>query len=123
MAKSVTRLYQSFQPESYNLQITVDRKKMKFNGTVTMTGRKVGRPSKRLTFHQKFLTITAANIIAKDKKGTREIKVSRINHQRSLNEVRLHSDEMLYPGDYTVTLEYKGVITPGMTGIYPCFFK
>ncbi|MDB5181586.1 MAG: putative Aminopeptidase [Candidatus Saccharibacteria bacterium] len=122
-ATSVTRLYQSFQPAAYNLAITLDRKNMLFTGTVTVTGRKVGRPSKRLTLHQKFLTITSASIIVKDKKGSREVPVERINHHRGFDEVRIHSDQMLYPGEYTITLEYKGAITPGMTGIYPCFFK
>jgi aminopeptidase N len=123
MAKSVPRLYQSFQPAAYDLAINLEQTDMKFTGTVTITGRKVGRPSKRLTFHQKFLNVTSAQIIAKDKKGTREITVERINQQKSFDEVRIHADEMLYPGEYTITLEYHGQITAGMTGIYPCFFK
>jgi aminopeptidase N len=123
MTKSVARLFQSFQPEKYNLTIELNQKNMEFKGTVTITGRKVGRPSQRLTFHQKFLNITSATVLAKDKKGDRDVVVSRINHQRSLDEVRLHSEQMLYPGEYVVTMEYTGKITPGMTGIYPCFFK
>jgi aminopeptidase N len=122
MAKTVTRLYQSFQPASYDLALNIERKGMQFDGSVTITGRKVGRPSKRLTFHQKYLTVTSAKVIFTDKKGSREITITRINHHKSFDEVRLHSDEMLYPGEYTVTLQYKGNITPGMTGIYPCFF-
>lgn len=123
MPKSVTRLYQSFQPATYQLHIALDHKNMKFSGKVTISGRKTGRPSKRLTFHQKFLTVTSASMIVRDKKGTRDIVVSRINHHRGFDEVRLHSEEMLYPGEYTVTLEYTSTITTGMTGIYPCFFK
>jgi aminopeptidase N len=30
---------------------------------------------------------------------------------------------MIYPGDYTVTMEFSGEITRPMNGIYPCFFK
>lgn len=123
MAKTVTRLYQTFQPANYDLAITINRKNMQFSGTVTIIGRKVGRPSKRLTFHQKGLKITSAAIIVKDKKGVRDVAISRINHHDSFNEVRLHADEMLYPGEYTITLEFKAPITAGMTGIYPCFFK
>lgn len=123
MAKSVPRLFQSFQPEKYGLYIELDRAKMEFKGTVTIIGRKVGRPSKRLTFHQKFLTITGVNVLFKDKKGNQDVAITRINHQRSADEVRLHADTMLYPGEYVVTMEYTGKITPGMTGIYPCFFK
>ena len=29
---------------------------------------------------------------------------------------------MIYPGEYTVTLEFSGIITRGMTGLYTCFF-
>lgn len=123
MTKSVTRLFQSFQPAYYDLAITLDHKNMQFKGTVTITGRKVGRPSKRLTLHQKFLKITSAEIVVKDKKGTRPVPVTRINHHKSFDEVRLHADEMLYPGEYEVAINYEGTITPGMTGIYPCFFK
>lgn len=122
MGKSVTRLFQSFQPSHYDLTLSLDRPHMSFKGTVTITGRKTGRPSQRLTFHQKFLKVTDAKILVKDKKGEREVPVKRINIQKSFDEVRLHTDDMLYPGAYTITLEYQGNITPGMTGIYPCFF-
>jgi aminopeptidase N len=123
MSNSVTRLYQQFQPESYDLAINLDRAHMHFNGTVIIKGRKTGRPSKRLTFHAKDLKITGAAVIAKDKKGEREIKISRINAQKSFHEIRLHSNDMLYPGEYTVTMEFEAPITPGMTGLYPCYFK
>lgn len=123
MSQSVARLYQSFQPDQYGLFIELDRAKMEFKGTVTIIGKKVGRPSKRLTFHQKFLTVTSVNVLNKSKKGDRDVKITRINHHRGFDEVRLHADEMLYPGEYVITMEYTGRITPGMTGIYPCFFK
>ncbi|HSH56165.1 MAG TPA: hypothetical protein VK983_05085, partial [Candidatus Limnocylindrales bacterium] len=120
---TVTRLFNQFQPEHYELSIQLDRAGMKFDGTVTIRGKKVGRPSQRLTFHQKGLNVTSARIIYRDKKGERDIPVVRINHQRSFDEVRVHSDEMLYPGMYEITLVFDGIITPGMTGIYPCYYK
>lgn len=122
MAKSVARLFEAFQPTHYNLEITLDRAGMQHTGKVTITGRKTGRPSQRLTFHAKYLQVSAATISVKDKKGSREITVERVNHHKGFNEVRLHTADMLYPGEYTVTLEYSGAITAGMTGIYPCFF-
>jgi aminopeptidase N len=51
------------------------------------------------------------------------VPVSRINLQKSFHEVRLHSDTMLYPGQYIIRLEFHAPITPGMTGLYPCYFK
>ncbi len=122
MSKKVRRLFEGFQPKHYNLVIDPNRDTMRISGTVTITGRKAGRPSQRLTFHQNGLKITNATIVKNDKKGEYEIPVARVNLQNSFDEVRLHTDEMLYPGDYTVTMEYEGNITRPMDGVYPCFF-
>jgi aminopeptidase N len=123
MPKKVTRLYEQFQPENYQLELRLDRDAMTFSGTVTVRGKKTGRPSQRLTFHQKELKITAAKIVKHDKKSDKELPVKRVNNQNSLDEVRLHTDEMVYPGEYTITMEFAGKITKTMHGIYPCNFK
>ena len=123
MGKSVTRLYGQFQPAHYELTLTLDKKKMAFTGTVVIHGKKVGRPSQRITLHGKDLKITSATAVKHDKKGDQAVEISRINLQSSYDEIRLHAAGMLYPGDYTVTLEFAGDITRGMTGIYPCFFE
>ena len=123
MSKKVTRLYERFQPENYELSFDLDPKAMVFSGQVTVKGKKAGRPSERLTFHQKELKITKATVIKHDKKGDKTIEVVRINNQDSLDEVRLHAGEQLFPGNYTVTMEFESKITKPMEGIYPCFFK
>lgn len=110
-------------PENYALDLTLDKINMVFGGQVVISGRKAGRPAERLTFHQKDLKIKSAKIIKHDKKGEQEIAVSRINNHKSFDEVRLHSEAMIYPGNYTVTLEFSGQITRDMNGIYPCPFK
>ena len=123
MTKAVTRLFQQFQPDNYALELILDRDAMAFQGTVVVKGKKTGRPSERLTFHQKGLTVTKATIIKHDKKGDQSFIVERINNQNSFDEVRLHAAESLYPGNYTVTMEFTGGITTPMHGIYPCVFK
>ncbi|HSX53344.1 MAG TPA: M1 family metallopeptidase [Patescibacteria group bacterium] len=123
MSKGVKRLFREFQPSHYQLELMPDAKQMKFAGKVIIDGKKTGRPSKRITFHQNGLTITSAKITNLGKKGSQSIEVSRINHHKSLHEVRLHSDELLYPGPYKIELAFKGTITRPMQGIYPCFFK
>jgi aminopeptidase N len=123
MGKMVTHLYDSFHPERYDLEIAPDREKMTFGGIVTISGQKVGRPTKRLTFHQSGLKITEASIVHNDKRGDAPIAVSRINNQEKFDEVRLHTDGLIHGGKYTVTLKFKGKITRPMNGIYPCFFE
>ena len=122
MGKKVVRLYEQFQPEHYELDLVPDRYAMTFRGTVTVRGKKTGRPSVRLTFHQKDLKITKATVIKHGKGGGKPVVIKRINSQKSYDEVRLHADEMIYPGDYTVTMEFQGLNTRPMNGIYPCYF-
>ena len=123
MTKSVRRLFESFAPSNYDLSLTPDIKSMTFRGSVTIRGRKKGAPSKRLTFHQNGLTITAAAAVRHDKKGDQPIEITRLNHHSTLHEVRLHSEQPLYAGEYTVTLDFEAPLTRGMTGLYPCFFQ
>lgn len=123
MSKKVTRLYEQFQPEHYDLLVDVDPDKMTFSGHVVISGKKVGRPSQRITFHQKGLRITEATLRRDDKKGEKLYKLSRINNQDSYDEVRLHADEMIYPGHYVIMMYFEGKITRNMEGIYPSFFK
>src|SRR5579884_3090666 len=123
MMAKVRRLFEQFQPEHYDLELQVDPKAMGFRGAVTVRGKKSGRPAQRLTFHQKNLKITGAEIVKHDKKGDLPAEVSRINNQDSFDEVRLHTNELLYPGEYTVTMRFEGQLTDPMHGIYPCYFK
>ncbi len=120
--RSVARLYKNFQPNHYELTITPDVDSLTFSGHVTIRGKKVGRPSQRLTFHQHELKIKSAKVIRRDKKGIHEHAVVRINKQDTLQEVRLHTGELLYPGDYEVELSFDGVITTHATGLYTSTF-
>lgn len=123
MSKTVSRLYNQFQPEHYDLVIKLDKASMKFSGTVIITGQKMGRPSKRITFHQNGLTITGARIDRITKDGLQPVSVSRTNTQKTYDEVRVHTEENLRGGKYRVQLEFAGTITRQMNGIYPCYFE
>jgi len=123
MGKTVSRLYTQFQPESYDLTWDIDEAQMRLRGQVKIIGKKVGRPSKRLTFHANGLKVTSGVVTVRDKKGEHEVALSRINHQKTLHEVRLHSDSQLFPGHYTIEMEFEAPITDAMTGIYPCYWK
>lgn len=121
--KNVTRLFKQFVPKHYQLHLSIDEKNMTFVGNVTITGKKTGRPAKRLTLHQKGLKITSAAVTHKDKTGHVVKEVARINSHAKFDEVRLHTAETLYPGEYHVELTFGGKITRNMDGIYPCSFE
>lgn len=123
MSKKVIRLFEQFQPETYQLELRVEPDAMTFSGQVIITGKKTGRPSERITFHQKGLKVTSATIIKIDKQGSNELAIERINNQDSYDEVRLHTKDKVFPGNYSVTMEFEGKITRNMEGIYPCFFE
>ncbi|MDZ7744900.1 MAG: M1 family metallopeptidase [Candidatus Saccharibacteria bacterium] len=120
--KAVRRLYNQFQPTKYKLKISPDRESMRFSGRVTLYGKKVGRPSQRITLHQSGLTITSCTIVKHDRKTDTDIEIERINQHRRYDEVRLHTDQILYPGYYTIELTFHGTITKAMNGMYPCSF-
>ncbi len=123
MTKKVKRLYQQFIPATYALDITPSKPEMTFQGVVTIKGKKVGRPSQRLTFHQKGLKITEATLTKHTKTGDQALAIDRINAHNTFDEVRLHSGTMLYAGEYTIKLRFSGKITKPMNGLYPCNFE
>lgn len=122
MSKEVKRLFNHFRPEHYGL--TIDIEKFEFQGEVVIIGRKTGPPSKRITLHQKELTIQSAEVIKLDKKnGAETIDTQRINPHAGYDEVRLHFGQTIYPGKYQIKIAFSGKITPQMQGLYPCFFE
>lgn len=111
MTKRVKSLYSTFRPEKYMLYLKPDQKLMK----VTITGQKVGRPSKRVTFHQKGLKIKGAKVIFHSKKGNLANKVTRINHIKSFEELRIHTVELLYPGLYQIEMHFSSKNKPDIS--------
>ncbi len=123
MSTSVKHLLDQFKPTHYKLDLTPNKVEMTFSGTVIISGSKVGRPSQRMTLHQKGLKITKATVTRHDKNGDDSIAVDRINSHKSFDEVRLHTKKQIYPGAITLRLDFSGVITRQMNGMYPCFFE
>jgi aminopeptidase N len=123
MSKDVRRLFAGFHPTNYTLTLDVDRDTRRIAGTVVVTGQKVGRPSERLTFHQKGLKVKSASITRHDKRGDQQFAVTRINLQQSYEEVRLHTQEQLHAGQYEVTMTFEASIQDGMHGVYVCNYE
>ncbi len=96
---------------------------MSFSGNVVIEGKKTNRPSKRITLHSKDLKIKSVKLILHDRSGMRDIKLIRFVYHKAYDELRLHSEETLYPGDYQIEIEFSGRITRPMNGLYPCYHK
>ncbi len=124
MTKKVKRLYQSFHPKHYEISLTIAEDKETFSGSVVIVGTKTGRPSSRFMLHQKNLKISNVTISHRDKKSvTTDVTVSRVNRHSSYDELRIHTERPQYSGEYTLSMDFSGIITKNMDGIYPCFFE
>lgn len=93
-------LLKTFQPISYRLAHRGDV------AMLTIAGKKAGPPSKRITLHQKGLRIQTAKMWRTEKGQEVELPVKRINPHDGFEEVRLHSEQILYHGNYKIYLEY-----------------
>lgn len=102
MTRDIPLLSSQFIPASYQLLIAPDGE----TAQLTILGQKAGRPSKRITLHQKGLKITGAKVTAQGK-ASKHTEVSRINHLPAREEVRIHTGDILYPGKYLIELEYR----------------
>lgn len=123
MAKTVTRLYEQFHPDNYKLELEPDREKMRFSGNVIIHGKKVGAPSRRITLHQKGLKVSGAELVRHGKGGDETVAITRINQHAKFDELRIHTNEKLFPSSYTLKLLFSGKISEQMHGIYPCNFQ
>lgn len=123
----VSRLYKNFAPSIYDITLAINKATLKFNGRVEVVGRRIGKPSQRLTLHaeKKYLKITSAKItkLSTKKGDNTDVEISRIYHHPSAQEVRLHSDSTIYPGEYKVEIEYQGLIPEKeLDGLYKSTF-
>lgn len=97
-------LSQDFQAHTYK----IESHPQEFLVYLKITGVKIGKPSKRIAFHQEKIKINSASVVSSRKGKVIEHNVTRINHLPRSQEVRLHTANVLYPGSYEVVLEFKG---------------
>ena len=96
--KKTDSLLTHFEPQSYRLDARRQELEIK--------GLKIGPPSKRISLDQKGLRISEAEIIRHERSKDTSFIVTRINALPTVERVRLHTDEPLYPGRYTIRLTY-----------------
>ncbi|HEY5268593.1 MAG TPA: M1 family metallopeptidase [Candidatus Saccharimonadales bacterium] len=115
---SVKRLYKQFHPKNYKIEIHPNIEAETFTGKIIISGTKTGPTTNRLTFHQLGLRITSSKVTHHSKTENQILTVSRINYQQKHDELRLHFDNKLRYGEYTIELDFKGRITKNLTGMY-----
>lgn len=108
--QTVTRLFNSFQPSHYNLNLSLDRSGRRFHGQVSIKGT-APTPHGEVTLHAKDLTIDKAFI--DDKEVTTSVDAA--------NDTVTLAGKV--DGDIQISLEFHGTITDGMHGLYPCYFE
>ena len=103
------RLYDEFQPSTYDLSLVLEREARVFTGTIGITGNLSSGGVVRL--HAKELDITSAMVNGRSATVT----------YGDNDELELAQDG-LTPGSIQITLQFAGHITDPMHGIYPCYY-
>lgn len=105
----VPRLLDTFTPNHYNLTLDLTRAEEKeFSGTVIISGEST---DESISLHSKGLTIQSATI------DDQPADVS----FGEFDELRL-SQPNLKNGNHTIHINFSGIITDAMHGLYPCYF-
>lgn len=104
----ITRFYNTFHPEHYDLYIDVNRKNKTINGVSTIHGEAMQAD---VSVHQKYMKI--ANVTANGK----EVPFKVDNNNDAIN-IKLAN-----AGDTTLKITYSAPLTDTMMGIYPSYYE
>ncbi len=123
MPNKIKILSNQFKPNNYIIDLKISPDKKSFTGQVIVKGKKIGPPSKRITFHQRNLLISSAKVFKIDKNSKVELPINRLIHHQKLNEIRLHFKDLVYSSEFEIYLKFKGKIIDQLNGIYPCYYQ
>ncbi len=102
------RLLETLKPENYRLDLKLDKKNLKFSGSVIIKA-KLTRPSTSVRLHAKDLKI---------KKTMLNGQLAKIKIDESRDEVILTTKSQM-SGQLTIVIDFSGDITDQTHGIYP----
>ncbi len=109
---AVVHLYEFFKPSYYELSLTPNKDTLLFSGNVSITGKlKSGQTQLRL--HAKELQISAVAINTSSRQFTLDAE----------NDEIIISLKPEDKGTIRVSIEFDGVITKPMHGLYPCYSR
>ncbi|MFZ2483781.1 MAG: aminopeptidase, partial [Streptococcus parauberis] len=103
----VEHLIEKFSPENYNLFLDINRENKTFTGNVAINGEAFDN---HISFHQKDLELHSILLDNED-------LVFSVDHANEAVHVELPTT-----GTMTVVIEFSGIITDNMTGIYPSYY-
>lgn len=104
----VTRLHQFFQPETYDLNLKINKKKLTFNGSVNVTG--ILAKGSLVRLHSKDLSINRVLIDNCDMPYNILPEIEELQIPVKINAKKL-----------TIKIDFSGKITRPMHGMYPCY--
>lgn len=111
--QTIRQLHEIFSPETYKLELTLNRQSRTFSGAVNISGQ-LQKDGHQILLHAKDLEITNVTIGGQTATATLETKT---------DELTLSSQQPLEAGEHNLRLEFSGKITDSMNGLYPCYFK
>lgn len=107
----VSRLIEKFIPTNYNLSIKIDRKDRRFFGHVKIMGTITGDQD-AISLHCKNLNIQSARINS-----------TKASYVLNKDDELLLESSGIKPGTNEITIEFDGIISDQMHGMYPCYFN
>jgi len=107
MAK-LTRFYNSFQPNHYDIYLDIDRSAKKISGKTTISG--IAQTSK-IALHQKDLSVSTVQV------DGQQVPFMLDSERDALNITLPNS------GEIQITIDYTAPLTDTMMGIYPSYYE
>lgn len=109
--QTVPRLINRFVPSSYDLSLDIQRKKRVFDGIVVINGA-TPKKSDEIVLHSKDLVIEKVLLDNKD-------AIFSLGDNDSL----IIKSKSISVGPHSIVVEFSGIITDAMHGMYPCYFE
>lgn len=107
----VSKLIDLFIPKHYDLSIQLDRLKRTFTGTVSISGLSPA-DTNEIRLHSKELQISSATVDGKAAK-----------FEFAPNDELMISNSDITAGSHVVVVQFSGVITDTMVGVYPGYYE
>lgn len=107
------RLSPLVRPEHYNLLLRPDLNKGSFYGAVRID-LKVKETIDCLMLNSKLLSIIEVMVY----KEGQALHITKFSENKELEQLQIHFQSVLIPGEYQISINYNGLLTNGIVGLY-----